>query len=188
LEDLRIIDLYWTRSEDAIFETDKKYGKYCRYIAYHILYSHEDSAECVNDTYVRAWNTMPPARPEKLSAFVGKITRNLALDRLEYNNAQKRCTETMLVLDELAESLPAEETKNVEGTLAESIVIRDVLNRFLESLSLPTRAVFMRRYWYMNTIKEIAQNYGLSESNVKVTLLRTRKKFKELLEKEGIIL
>ena len=188
MEDSKIIDLYWARSEDAISETDLKYGKYCRYIAYNVLYCEEDTEECVNDTYVRAWNCMPPHKPQILSSFLGKITRNLALDRLAYNNAQKRKPEMQCTFDELAECLPAEGARDTENDITENIVINDVVNKFLKSLPLQTRVIFMRRYWYMSSINEIAEDYGVSESKVKVTLHRARKKFKELLEKEGVSL
>lgn len=185
MEDNKIVDLYWERSEAAVLETQKKYGRYCHYIAYHILYSDEDAEECVNDTYIKAWNAMPPHRPERLSSFLGKITRNTALDYYSYLNAGKRSGNTTLVLDEMAECIPDPRS---EAPLSDEIALKNAINGFLASLPKQTRIIFMRRYWYLSSIKEIANDYRLSESNVKVTLHRTRNKFKEYLEKEGIIL
>lgn len=183
MEDLKIIDLYWERSESAIEETQKKYGRYCHSIAYHILYSDSDADECVNDTYLHAWNAMPPQRPAKLQLFLGRITRNLALNRYEYNHAQKRSVQTETILDEFWECIPNNETH-----IEDDVVLKDVLNRFLASLDKQTRIIFMRRYWYLCSIKEIAEGMYLTESNVKVTLHRTRNKFKAWLEKEGIVI
>lgn len=185
MEDNKIIELYWERSETAITETQNKYGRYCHYIAYNILYSNEDSEECVNDTYLRAWDSMPPHRPERLSAFLGKITRNLALDRYDRSRAQKRSSNVEVALSELEECIP-----DVRGGLsvADEIVLRDAINGFLASLPVRTRKVFVRRYWYLSTVKDIACDLDMSESNVKVLLLRTRQRFKSYLEKEGIVI
>ena len=185
MEDNKIIELYWERSETAITETQNKYGRYCHYIAYNILYSNEDSEECVNDTYLRAWDSMPPHRPERLSAFLGKITRNLALDRYDRSRAQKRSSNVEVALSELEECIP-----DVRGGLsvADEIVLRDATNGFLASLPVRTRKVFVRRYWYLSTVKDIACDLDMSESNVKVLLLRTRQRFKSYLEKEGIVI
>lgn len=185
MEDQKIVELYWERSETAISETQNKYGNYCYYIAYHILYSHEDSEECVNDTYLKAWEAMPPHKPSKLSVFLGKITRNLSLDRYDKKMAQKRMTSTHLILDEMEECIPDTSTSR---DLTEEIVLRDAINAFLKSLTEQTRIVFMRRYWYLCSVSEISGDLGLSESNVKIILHRTRKKFKEFLEKEGILI
>lgn len=183
MDDKKIVDLYWERSEAAIFETRKKYGRYCYYIAYNILYSEQDAEECVNDTYVNAWNSMPPHRPERLSMFLGKLTRNIACNRYIYNNAEKRCAYTEVILDEMEELIPSYEG---EQSMTDEIVLKDAINEFLRSLPRKTRIVFVRRYWYMSRIKDIARDCGMSESNVKVTLMRTREKFKAHLEKEGI--
>ena len=175
MDDKQIVDLYWERSETAISETSKKYGKYCRYIAFNILRNDEDSEECVNDTYLRAWNSIPPNRPSVLKTFLGKITRNLSLDRYELLNAKKR--------NEIQECIPSlDSTENI----VEEIALTDILNRFLSSLSLEQRKIFMRRYWYLSPIKEIATEYGMSESKIKMSLFRSRNELKKLLEKEGI--
>lgn len=186
MNDSEIIALYMGRSEQAISETSKKYGRYCHYIAYNILRNDEDSEECVNDTYLRTWNSIPPKHPNRLQTFLGKITRNLSLNRWEKLSAKKRgAGQISLVLDELTECIPADE--NTED-IVENMVIRDILDRFLDELPTKARKIFVRRYWYMSPVKEIANEYGLSESEVTVTLFRTRKKLKNVLEKEGIAL
>lgn len=183
MEDSKILELYWSRSEQAIAETQEKYGKYCHYIAFNILYSDEDAEECVNDTYIRAWDSMPPHRPERLAPFLGKITRNLSLDRYDRIKAQKRCGNTELALDELAECIP-----DSEMPMSEELALKDAINGFLGSLPRRTRIIFMRRYFYLCSISDIAQSLEMSESNVKVTLMRAREKFRERLEKEGIVI
>lgn len=181
MDDRQIIELFFARSEEALEKTQAKYGKYCFYIAKNILGSDEDAKECTNDAYLCAWNSIPPHRPEKLSAFLGKLTRNLALNRLEKQNAKKRAYGTQLILEELEECIPSEQADAVN-----EIVLRDALNSFLSSLPSLTRTVFVKRYWYMASIREIANDCGIGESRVKVTLMRTRLKLKEYLEKEGI--
>lgn len=183
MEDQKIVDLYWERSEAAISETQKKYGRYCHYIAYQILYSDRDAEECVNDTYIKAWNAMPPHRPQRLSAFLGKITRNTALDRYESARAKKRTGEVALILDEMEQCIP---DANTSGSMADELALREAINGFLRSLPPQTRMIFVRRYWYMSPVKEIAREFNMTVSNVKVTLLRTRNRFKEYLEQEGI--
>ena len=159
MDDSKIIELYMERSEQAISETSKKYGRYCHYIAYSILHNDEDSEECVNDTYLRAWNSIPPKRPSKLQTFLGKITRNLSLNKWEKLSAEKRgAGQTSLILDELSECIPAEQ--DAVNTV-ENMVIRDVLDRFLDELPAETRKIFVRRYFYMSPVKEIADEYGL---------------------------
>ncbi len=186
MEDSKIIELYMRRSEQAISETSKKYGRYCHYIAYSILHNDEDAEECVNDTYLRAWNAIPSNHPNQLQTFLGKITRNLSLNKLEKLSAEKRGSgQLTLILDELAECIPV--NKDTEHNI-ESMVIKDILNHFLGRLPAETRKIFVRRYWYMSSVKEIADEYGLSESKVTVTLFRTRKKLRTILEKEGITL
>ena len=184
VNDQNIIKLYWERSEQAISETAKKYGRYCHYIAFHILRNESDSEECVNDTYLQVWNCIPPKRPDRMQTFLGKITRNLALNRYEKQFAQKRGGgQVPVILDELGECISSDFcTENI----VEEIVIKDALNSFLKSLPVQTRKIFVRRYWYMDSVKEIAAAYGLTESKVTVTLFRTRAKLKEIFEKEGI--
>ncbi len=186
MDDKQIIDLYIERSENAISETADKYGKYCHHIAYNILYNTEDSEECVNDTYLRAWNNIPPQIPEQLKAFLGKITRNLALDKYKYYNRGKRGNgQVVLALDELQECVPA--LSDVEQAITDRELVQ-ILNRFLAGLPADKRKIFMRRYWYLSPIKEIASDFAMSESKVKMLLYRVRCDFKQVLEKEGIVL
>ena len=183
MEDKQIVNLYWERSETAISETAKKYGRYCHYIAYQILYSDEDAEEIVNDTYLKTWNTVPPNRPDPLKAYVGLLSNQLALDRYDAYHADKRGGGQLpLVLEELAECIPDLSDATEMG---ESIALRDALNRFLRSLPEKSRTIFVRRYWYVSSIAEIAQEYGMKESSVTVLLYRTRKKLKEFLHEEG---
>lgn len=186
MDDSKIIELYFVRSEQAIAETARKYGRYCHYIAYSILQNDEDSEECVNDTYLRAWNSIPPKRPERLQTFLGKIARNLSLNKWEKLSAEKRgAGQTAVVLDELLECIPDEQRAD---RVVDDILLKETLDRFLDGLPSETRKIFVRRYWYMSTVKEIAEEYGISESKAAVTLFRTREKLKNELEKEGIIL
>ncbi len=182
VEDERIVDLYFERSETAITETEHKYGRYCHYIAYNILSSDLDAEECVNDTYLRAWESIPPQRPKLLKSFLGKITRNLALDRYDRDHAEKRGGGMELALEEIGECVPEGDGRE----MSDEISLKETLDRFLASLPKQTRIIFMRRYWYLCPISNIARDLGLSVSNVKVILMRTRKKLREHLEKEGI--
>lgn len=186
MEDSQIVELYWARSEKAIRETADKYGAYCYTIAYNILHSHEDSEECVNDTYLKAWHAMPEARPDKLGAFLGRITRNLSLKRWEEAHAQKRGEGQLpLALDELQACIPEAESQD---RMVDDIALADILNRFLASMSAEKRKIFMRRYWYFSPITDIAKDFSISESKVKMALLRSRNELKMFLEKEGIAL
>ena len=179
MEDKQRVDLYWERSESAIKETEKKYGKYCHYIAYQILENDGDAEEVVNDTYLKTWQTIPPKRPEALKPYVGMICRHRAFDVYEERNTQKR-GQIPMVLDELAECLPSE-----EEDWASEISLRDSLNSFLRGLPLKTRNIFIRRYWYTSSLSEIAEEYSMKESAVGMLLLRTRQKLKTHLQKEG---
>ena len=186
MDDKQILDLYWARSENAIQETADKYGRYCHFIAFHILNYVEDSEECVNDTYLRAWKTIPPKRPERLSVFLGKLTRNLSLDRYRRNTAAKRgFGQVALALEELKQCVPA--PNSVEQVI-DNLTLQEILNRFLGALPAKTRKIFMRRYWYFCSVKEIAEDLNVSESRVKMTLMRARKELRTLLEEEGIML
>ena len=182
MEDQQIVDLYWAHSETAISETDKKYGQYCRYIAYQILCSDEDAKEVVNDTYLKTWNTVPPQRPDWLKPYVGMISRQLALNAYEGQHAQKRGGQVQLVLDELSDCVS---DRDSGADLGESVALSDALNRFLWALPRRTRNIFVRRYFYMSPVAEIAKDYQMKESNVTMHLLRTRKKLEQFLRKEG---
>ncbi len=182
MEDLAIIRLYWDRDERAVAETDLKYHPYCYTIARNILTNHEDSEECINDTWFRAWNAIPPQRPQILSAFLGKITRNLSLDRYRKRTAEKRGGELNLIdleLDDCTSGREIDEDLNVEETAR-------IISRFLKESDLASRVLFLRRYWYADSIGVIAKRYSMSESAVKSNLHRTRVKLKERLEKEGV--
>ena len=184
MQDSEIVDLYWQRNEAAIDETESKYGKYCFAIANGILHDCEDAKECVNDTYLGAWNAIPPHRPVVLSTFLGKITRRLSLKKLRSKSAEKRGGGVYaLSLDELEECIPA------GSGLAERIdaaALTDVMNAFLGSLPVHERRVFLRRYWFFDSVAEIAARYGFGESKVKMILKRTRDKLRICLKKEDI--
>lgn len=183
--DEEIVELYWSRDENAIRETERKYGAYCKKIAWNILCNHEDSEECANDTWLNAWNAMPPRRPSFLRAFLGKITRNLALHVYEKQRAEKRGGpegQLPLALEELAECLPAPGA----GERETAVVLTELLDRFLRESKPAERKIFVSRYWYFLSVKEIAKAYGMGESKVKMTLLRSRERLKGLLEEEGV--
>ena len=183
MEDAKIVALYWERAESAITETQNKYGTYCRHIARNILHSEEDAEECVNDTYMRAWNAMPPHKPTRLSTFLGKITRNLALNRYYTYTAQKRGDgQLTAVLEEWQQCVP----ERFDDEIADELALKEAFDRFLRVLPQERRRIFLRRYWYVSSIREIAQEYSMGESKVKMLLLRTRNELKEFLEKEGI--
>ena len=182
MEDQQIVDLYWARSEAAISETDKKYGRYCHYIAHQILCSDEDSKEVVNDTYLKTWNTVPPRRPDWLKPYVGMISRQLALNTYEAQHSKKHGGQVPLVLDELSECVPDQDSG---ADLGESVALSDALSRFLWALPQRTRNIFVRRYFYMSPVAEIAKDYQMKESNVTMHLLRTRRKLEQFLRKEG---
>ena len=182
MEDSQIITLYWQRDEAAIAESSRKYGIYCRTVADNILHCPQDAEECVNDTWLAAWNAMPPHRPSRLATFLGKITRRIALHRAEKNNAGKRGGgEVPLAIGELDECIPA---PREDG--ADEAALAVLLDRFLDGLPEMTRTMFLQRYWYLRTVREIARELGVGESRVKVTLHRARAKLREMLEKEEI--
>ncbi|MBD5117235.1 MAG: RNA polymerase sigma factor [Ruminococcaceae bacterium] len=186
MEDKQIIDLYMQRNESAISETASSYGGYLSKLAFNILYSKEDSEECVNDTYMKAWNVIPPNSPKNLRCFLGKITRNLALNIVEMKNAFKRGNgQVYAALEELEECIPSGES--VEEKYDEKALI-SVINGFMKTLPRRTRVVFVKKYWYMASINEIAALTGLTESNVKAILMRTREKLRKTLQREGIML
>lgn len=186
MNDNKIIDLYWQRSESAILETDKKYGRYCHTIAYNILYNDEDAEECVNDTYMRTWKSIPPQRPECLSAFLGKITRNLSIDRYRKSERKKRSgIQVELVLSELEDCIYSK--NGIEEMMKEKFLVQ-CINQFLYRLPEKKRNIFIRRYWYLYPIAQIAKQYSMSENKVTLMLFRMRKDLKFYLEEEGITL
>ena len=181
LPDEDIVNLYFDRSEEAIAACQVKYGKCCHTIAYNILHSDEDAEECVNDTWLRAWNAIPPEHPARLGAWLSAVTRRLALTRYEKKTAAKRYGGLEASLEELSECVPAGSL-----TIADEVALSEAINGFLASLPTRTRMIFMRKYWYMDGIADIASAMGMTESSVKVTLHRTREKFRKHLAKEGI--
>lgn len=186
MDDDKIVDLYWERSELAISETEKKYGSYCTTIAVNILHNGEDAKECVNDTFLKTWEAIPPRRPTFFRGFLGKITRNLSLDMYRKSKAQKRGGgEIDLLFGELEDCIPASETVESQQ---ESEMIAQAINDCLLSMKSTTMVVFVRRYWYAESIQAIAARFNMSESAVKTMLFRARKKLKEHLEKEGVMI
>lgn len=184
MEDQEIIELYWKKNENAISETDKKYGKYCNSIAYNIVKNSEDAEECVNDTYLKTWNTIPPTRPNYLKLFLGKITRNLAIHKYEKVIAQKRSAEMEIVLGELEECIASKE--NIENQTEYNELV-EILNDFLEKLPTEKRNIFMDRYWNLDSIKTISCKYKVSENNIKVVLYRLRNQLKHFLNERGVV-
>lgn len=183
MEDQKIIDLYWQRSEQAIQETDAKYGGYCFSIAYNILTNREDSEESVSDTYLSAWHAMPPKRPGILSAFLGKITRHISIDRWRRRSAQKRGGgEIVLALEELEDCL-SDGYSTEEAVQKKELAV--FINRFLDTLPETERNIFLCRYWYVDPVKDIADTFGFSVGKVNSMLFRTREKLRRTLEKEG---
>lgn len=186
MNDKDIVRLYFNRDQRALSATAKKYGSYCTAIARNILESREDAEECVNDTYLSAWDAIPPTRPEILSAFLGRITRNLAFNRYKHNRAAKRGSgETAAVLEELAECVSGLEDVEQEIDRRELIA---AINSFLDALSPQKRNLFICRYWYSDSVANIAKRHGMTESNVSVTLNRVRSKLKEYLTERGYAL
>ena len=183
MDDQSIVDLYFRRSEEAISQTDKKYGRYCYSIAYNILTNKEDAEESVSDTYMAAWKSIPPRRPSVLAAFLGKITRHIAIDRWREGSAYKRGGgEITLALEELENCIAG--TQNVETELERKEIISAYV-RFLDALPVTERRVFLRRYYYVESIETIADKFGFSQSKVKTMLHRTRTKLRQQLAKEG---
>ena len=185
MDDQKIVDLYWARNEDAIRHTADRYGQYCYAIAYNILSVREDSEECVNDTYLDAWNSMPPHRPSVLSAFLGKITRRIAIDRWRESHAQKRGGgEMALALDELSECVasPGDVAREVE-----TLEVAAAVQKFLNTLPDTERRVFVRRYWHMEPIADLAARFSCGQSRIKSMLHRTRGKLQKYLREEGLV-
>ena len=183
MEDRKIIELYNRRDEHAIVETAEKYGAYCFSIALNILANEQDSEECVNDTWVKVWDSIPPNAPEHLKLFLARITRNLAFDRFKTKSRQRRGGgEITVALHEISEFLPAKdsaETEEQEKKFMESV------NRFLRTLPERDCNIFIKRYFHTESTRDIAKRYGLSEGNVQKILFRTRQKLKKHLESEG---
>ena len=184
MDDMQIIELYYERNEQAIVETDIKYGKLCFRIANNILSNNQDSAECVNDTYLSLWNKIPPTRPNNFTAFLCKIARNLSLKKLEFINAGKRNPNMVISLSELEDVLP---DKCIAPKYGEE-ELGKLISDFLRNEKEIVRNVFIRKYYFFDSIGEIAERYSFTESKVKSMLYHTRNKLREYLKKEGVVL
>lgn len=182
MEDSMIIEMYWNRNESAIEETDKKYGSYCFAVANNILNSKEDSDECVNDTWLRAWNAIPPKKPERFRVFLARITRNLSFDKYKMKNASRRKGEMLYILDELSECISSGGTADDELDMK---LLSESINSFLKTISERDRTVFLRRYFYAEAVTEIAERMDITPNNVSAILARSRAKLREHLTKEG---
>lgn len=184
MDDRDIIALYFRRAESAIDETAKKYSKYCFNISNNILRNHQDAEECVNDTYIRTWNSIPPTKPNSLSAYLAKIVRNISLNRIKAQKAQKRGSgEFELAYEELTGIISS--PQSVEDMIDE-IFLRDLINRWLDTLSPEQRMVFVGRYWYFDSISTISAKMNFSASKTKMLLLRLRNELRKYLESEGV--
>lgn len=184
MDDNSIIQMYWDRNEQAIKATSEKYGRYCKSIARNILTNEEDTEECVNDTYLNAWNSMPAHWPNHLATFLGKITRNPSFNRYKHNHAGKRGNgEIMLILDELTDCISGSD--NTEQMIDRRELIKSI-NSFVNSLSAMKRSIFVRRYWFADSVSAIAKDCGMLQGNVSKILERTRKQLKSYLFRKGI--
>ena len=184
MEDTKIIALFWERNELAILETDKTYGRKLNMLSNRILDNFEDAQECVSDTYMETWKSIPPKRPTYFYAFLAAICRNLSLNKLDWKLAVKRRAEIVALTQEMENCIP-DTLQEIEADRRE---LKRVLEAFLESLPRESRLIFLRRYLYVDTISEIAARYGISQSKVKTQLHRIRSKLRIYLEKEGIFL
>lgn len=182
MDDLEIIELYWARNQDAITETERSYGKRLQGLSQKIVRSYEDAQECVSDTYMKAWETIPPQKPNFFFAYLARICRYFSMGRLDWKNAAKRKAEVVSLSEEMALCIP-DESREREMKGKE---IGAVMDRFLEGLSQESRLIFLRRYWFCDTVAEIAGRYGISESKVKTRLHRTRAQLSDFLQKEDI--
>ena len=183
MDDIKIVELYWERSEDAIIETGIKYGRLCRHIVRNILANEQDEEECVNDTYLGVWNAIPPRKPNILSSFVGRVARNQALKKYKYVTAERRNPEAACSLTELEDCVSGEDSVETE---LEGKRIEKAISDFLWNQGEEKRMVFVRRYWYFEPIAVISKRSGFSESKVISMLYNTRIKLRAYLESEGI--
>lgn len=184
MTDLQIIDLFFERSEQAINELAKSHEKPVRKLAYNILGNIQDVDECINDTWLAVWNSIPPHRPYPLRTFVCKITRNLATKKYHHNSAHKRNSQYDVALDELADCIP---DHNMVEDFYSAKELGEIINRFLDTLSYEDRFIFMRRYWYADSLTDIVRMTSMSYSTISVRLHRTKNKLKKLLMKEGLL-
>ena len=183
MDDGKIVDLYWARDEKAITESQRKYGRMLSSLSYSLLFSYEDAEECVNDTYLDAWNAMPDARPEFLGAFLSKITRRISVDRFRAKHRERRGGMNE-ILSELDECIPSEDRVDRQY---ENMLLRDEINDFLYSQPKEKRVMFVLRYFYSKSVSEIARQISVGESKVKTTLFRMRKELQERLEEKELL-
>ena len=183
MEDKKIIELYWNRSEKAITETDIKYGKLCKQLAKNILFSIDDAEEVVNEVYLGVWNAIPPEKPKYFKTFICRITKNLAMAKVRYYNADRRKNEGVISLEEVQDILSGNSTVEEEY---EKKVVSEYISDYLRMIDREKRNIFLSRYWYYDSIADIAKAYGMSESKIKTTLFRTRRKLKEYLKDKGV--
>lgn len=184
MEDSRIIELFFARLEQAVVELALKYGGLCRGIAYNILQSRQDAEECENDTYLRVWDTVPPVRPDSLRAYVSRIVRNLSLDRVRYYARQKRFGAYDVALSELDSCIP--DRRDVAQAADDTAI--QAIAAYLRTLDAQTRVLFVRRYFYMESVESLARRFGLKASSVSTRLTRTRARLRTWLEREGVVL
>ena len=184
MDDGQIIEMYFDRDERAIAETQRKFGALCIHVSMNILNDRQDSEENVNDTYMQVWNSIPPNKPDKLAPFIGRIARNLAINRYKAAHTQKRAQgQFSLSLDELDECIPG---RNETESRADANFLKECINKFLRNEKQEARNIFIRRYFYCESVEYIADQFGLSESKVKSVLFRQRSRLKKFLESEGV--
>ena len=184
MKDAQIIDLYWQRNEQAINASNDQYGSFCKRVAMNILNNNEDSEECVNDTWHKAWDNIPPQKPNSLAAFFGRITRNLSLSRFRANRAKKRYDGITMLLSELEDCIPAKCSieQEIEGKQ-----LAEIISDWLALLPKDDRVLFMRRYWFGDALKELAKESGTNQNQLAQRMFRLRSSLKDTLEKEGIL-
>lgn len=180
MDDASIIELFRERNEQAIVEIKRKYGRLCFYIAGNILSLHEDIEECINSAYYEIWNNIPPDNPDDFRSYLCQIVRNIAINRLKYNSAEKRNPQFTVSIDEISDIVPSDDDKRISDE-----VLADAISQFLRSQDEKHRNVFIRRYWYGDPLSKISEYYGMKEKTVATYLFRTRKKLKSFLQKEG---
>ena len=184
MEDTAIIQLFFQRAEQAIVEVQQKYGSFCRTVAMNLLQQKEDAEECVNDTWQAAWQRIPPENPRMLGAFLGRITRNLAISRFRKNTAQMRSEGLTVLLSELEHCVPSSQSTE---EAVDSILLGDYISKWLETLSADDRALFLRRYWFGESLRELSREVGTGEGHLAQKLYRLRLQLKKELEKEGVV-
>ena len=185
IDDEKIVDLFFMRSEQAIWELDNKYGKFCRRLSYNIVNNRQDAEECVNDAYLGAWNAIPPEKPDPLLTYLCRIVRNISLKMYHRKEAAKRSSTYTIAMEEIEACIAA---PNMVETEFEARELARIIESFLDTLTAENRVIFMRRYWFSDSCKDIAEFVGLSEKNITVRLTRIRKKMKKYLIEKGVFI